>query len=112
MFQPSPGEGAFNFGQLAELAARRRSQRYADEESNLAQLTSQHPEMFSNVFEGGTAGAINRMHQNQAAESAQARFNPQWDAWFEGLQQAGEPESTPRPRRLALKGLEQAMSGY
>lgn len=78
-----------NYIQLRQRAVNNRDQYWLDRERDLNTDFQAHPEKYNNVFIGGYTGALNQLHRNRADESAQANFQPQWDAALEGLYEAG-----------------------
>lgn len=101
-----------SFGSLRALARQHREQYDADSMANAEQFDS--PEA-SNMFQPSVMTGIQNGHA-----AAQADYAPEWDAWFEALNQAGGgkmpqmkaaqsgPFSQPRPSALGslrkLKG--------
>lgn len=70
-----------SFGSLRELARRHRDQYNQDAMANAEQYDT--PEA-SNMFQPSVL-----TRRNLDASESQADYAPQWDAWFEALNQAG-----------------------
>lgn len=71
------------YSSLRQQAGQHRDQYEQEEAQGLEDLYQTNPALSSIL--GGQAGAINQMRQRQGMERAQANFNPQWDAWFQAL---------------------------